>query len=158
MLPDNGTAKRFEIKNTVEILLNLSIVTGNTIICAEIITEKIFVIFLFTYFPKAAATGLFKYIIPNAPRYDNINPISIIAKGLSNRIISKDIAIDVKISSFLYTIFENSIIIPIKHARTTDGLNLVININNISVIIVIIEIPFLGVLSFINIKLTPIIM
>ncbi len=92
--PDSGTAKIFEIKNTVDISLKFSIVTGNTIICADIVTASIVAIFSLIYFFKNFDIGLLKVTIPNVPKYDSCNPTSFIANGLSIKIINKEIDMD----------------------------------------------------------------
>lgn len=155
--PVNGVAIILDIINTVDILLKFIIVTGNTIICADMVIASISDTFLFMYFSKKLLIGLFKYTIPSVPKYDNCKPISFIANGLSINIINNDTDIDVKISGFLYTIFANSKIIPIMHALITDGLKFVMNIKNINEKIVIIYIPFLDVLLFVSIYVIPII-
>ncbi len=155
--PVNGAAIILEIINTVDMLLKFITVTGNTIICADMVIASISDTFLFMYFSKKLLIGLFKYTIPSVPKYDNCKPISFIANGLSINIINNDTEIDVKMSGFLYTIFANSTIIPIMHALITEELKFVMNIKNINERIVIMYIPFLDVLLFVRIKVIPII-
>ena len=83
--------------------------------------------------------------------------MSFIANGLSINMINNDTEIDVNISGFLYTTLASSNIMPIIHALITEGLKFVMNIKNISEIIVIIYIPFLGVLLFVSTNVIPII-
>lgn len=156
--PDNGTAKRFDIINSVEIVLNFNTVIGKIKISADIVTASVAAIFLLKYLLNKLVTGWFKKTIPNVPKYESSRPTSFIAYGFAIIIIINEIAIELITSFFLYTTFDISIIIPIIHALTIEGENLVININNISTKIIIIYELFLAILLFVSKKLIPIIM
>ena len=58
----------FEIIKFVYIILKYTAVIGNTIICAEIVIERILANFSFIYLLKNFDIGVFNKTIPRVPR------------------------------------------------------------------------------------------
>ena len=90
VIPNIGLASKLEIKKVNETVLKLSAVIGIIIICAEIVIASNLLTFLFNFvLDNKFSTFLLNNTIPNVPKYDNCNPISVIAYGLNNKIIIK---------------------------------------------------------------------
>ena len=93
-IPKNGLANMFDIKNVIEIELNLYAISGIIAIWADIVTKRILEIFSFIFILlKNFSTVLLKQIIPSVPKYDNCKPISLIENGFITNIINSEIDI-----------------------------------------------------------------
>ena len=139
--PTMGIAIKFDIKKKVENLLKLIQIIGDINICAEIGTDNIFASFLFIFFDNKLVICLCSKTIPSVPKKESCSPTSFIANGLFMRIINSAIIIELITSGFLYRSLEESIIIAIMLALTTETLKFVILIKKqIKIIINTVEI------------------